>query len=380
MSEPAAEHACIVVGAGPGGLAVAGALEHRGVTALVVERDEVASSWRHRYERVHLNTSKWFSHLPGARFPADYPQFPARDQLVAYYEGYARDRRLHVLGGTEIRRIDRADGAWHLEIHGRSLRAQTVVVATGKDHTPTFPDVPGRESFNGALLHAAEYRNAEPYRGADALVLGAGNSGAEIATDLAEGGAERVRLSIRTPPNIIHRSAAGIPNDALAVLGAPLPPRIVDTAAWWIRRVTIGDLSRYGLARPPEGPYARLRRTGTIPTIDAGPFVRAVKQRQIEVVPSVARFDDHAVWLSDGRRIQPQVVVAATGYSAGLEPLVGHLGILDERGRPYSHDVRTHPRAPGLHFVGFTDPLSGNIRQMRLDAEKVADAIAASCA
>jgi len=238
--------------------------------------------------------------------------------------------------------------------------------------------VPARATIPKRLIHSADYRNPGPFDGADALVLGVGNSGVEIATDLAEGGARRVRLAVRTPPNLLRRSSLGLPNDLLAVIGRPLPPPVVDAIAWRLRRVTIGDLSGYGLPRPPEGPYARLRRTGMIPTVDSGPFLQALRSGAIAVVPGLERFEGTDVVLIDGTRIQPDVVVAATGYRTNVEPLVGHLGILDDRGRPLAHGAATHPAAPGLHFIGFTDPLSGNIRQVRLDAPKVAKAVVQS--
>ena len=380
MSVAGTVRLCAVVGAGPAGLAVAGEITRRGIVPVVLERYEVAGSWRRRYDRVHLNTSSWFSHLPRHRFPSEYPLFPSRDQLVSYYDEFAKARNLDVHAGVSVDRIEKANGKWQLATSDGAIEASAVVVATGKDHTPKLPDVSGRESFTGHLIHAAEYRNAEPFRGSDALVLGVGNSGVEIATDLSEGGANTVRLAVRTPPNLLRRSTLGLPNDLFAVMGRPLPPRVVDAVAWRMRRLTLGDLSRYGLPRPPEGPYARLRRTGMIPTVDSGPFLRALKGGAIKVVAGVERFDGSDVVLADGERIQPGLVVAATGYRTDLEPVVGHLGVLDERGRPTFHAEKTHPSAPRLHFIGFTDPLSGNIRQLRLDAPKIAHAIAAALA
>lgn len=365
-----------MIGAGPAGLAVAGELERAGMPPTVLERFDVAGSWRRRYDRLHLNTSTWFSYLPGQRFPRTYPRFPSRDQLVEYYEGFARSRNFDVRSGVEVERVARCGEGWRLTSSGGPVDARVVVVATGKDHTPKLPDVPGAEAFAGRLLHAADYRNAQPFRGDDALVLGAGNSGVEIATDLAEGGAKRVRLSVRTPPNMLRRSMVGLPNDLFALLARPFPPRTVDAVARQARRMGLGDLSQYGLPIPPEGPYSRLRRTGMIPTVTRERFLRAVKSGAIEVVAGLERFDGAAVELSSGERFEPDVVVAATGYRTNLEPLVGHLGVLDERGRPRARPGETDRNAPGLHFIGFTDPLSGNIRQVRLDASKIAAAVA----
>ena len=283
-----------------------------------------------------------------------------------------------MLRDTEVQRVIRAGSTWVLQTRNRTLRAGRVVVATGKDHTPVIPAWPGKAGFTGELVHAAAYRNASPYRGADVLVVGTGNSGSEIALDLAEGGAEHVRLAVRTPPNLTRRSVAGVPNDVFAIAMRPLPPRLVDELGWWMQRFSFGDLSAYRFTRPPEGVYTRLRRHGTIPTIDGGGFVRAVKAARIETVAGLARFDASHVVLDDGTRLSPALVVAATGYRPNLEPLVGHLGVLDPKGRPLAHGPRTHPRAPDLHFIGFTDPISGNIRETRLAARELARYTAAA--
>lgn len=366
----------IVIGAGPGGLAVAGALLDQGLAPLIVEAGDVAASWRARYDRVHLNTSTWFSHLPGRRFPREVGRFPSREELIGYYEGFVAERGIEIRRHTRVRRIEHGEPGWVLHTDDGALRGERVIVATGKDHTPIFPPWPGRDTFTGELLHASDYRNAEPHSGRDVLVVGAGNSGSEIAVDLAEGGARRVRLSVRTPPSLTHRSVAGIPNDVFAVAVRRVPVPIVDRLGWWMQRVGFGDLSAYGLSRPPEGVYTRLRRRGTIPTIDGGSFIATVKQGQIVIVAGVDRFEGRRVELADGMHLEPDVVIAATGYDRDLDGLVGHLGVLDQGGRPQVSGSHYHESAPGLYFIGFTDPLSGNIREMRLDAKKIARSIA----
>ncbi len=129
-----------------------------------------------------------------------------------YLEKYAEHHELEIVTGVEVSRVDRApDGhGWLLHATGgRELTGSAVVVATGYNHTPRLPDWPGRETYTGELLHASAYRNPEPYAGRDVLVVGVGNTGAEIAVDLVEGGASRVRLAVRTAPHIVRRSTAG---------------------------------------------------------------------------------------------------------------------------------------------------------------------------
>jgi putative flavoprotein involved in K+ transport len=134
--------------------------------------------------------------------------------------------------------------------------------------------------------------------------------------------------------------------------------------------MSVPDLSEYGLPRPEQGLYARVL-DGAIPVQDVG-LVAAVRARRVEVVAAVEGFTDGEVRLADGTRIAPDAVVAATGYRRGLEPLVGHLGLLDGRGRPVVHGGRAAPDAPGLYFTGFTNPISGMFREMAIDARRIA--------
>src|SRR3954449_410871 len=173
--------------------------------------------------------------------------------------------------GTEVRGLTRAaDGGWSLETSRGTVEAGAVVVATGYNNTPYMPDYPGRDGFEGELLHASQYRNAEPYRGRDVLVVGSGNTGAEIAVDLVEGGARRVRLAVRTPPNIVRRQVGVTPNQVLAVGVRRLPPKAVDSIVRVEQRVTVGDLSQYGLTKPERGVYTRMIEDDVVPVIDVG--------------------------------------------------------------------------------------------------------------
>ncbi|MEU1037245.1 NAD(P)/FAD-dependent oxidoreductase [Streptomyces sp. NPDC005907] len=365
-----------VIGGGPGGLSAAYALRARGVRAVVLERsDRVGASWRRHYDRLHLHTTRRLSALPGLAMPRSFGRWVSRDNVVRYLEKYAEHHELEIVTGVEVSRIERSGDDWLLHATGgRRLTGSAVVVATGHNHTPRLPDWPGRDAYTGELLHAGEYRNPAPYAGRDVLVVGIGNTGAEIAVDLAEGGAARVRLAVRTAPHIVRRSTAGWAAQFTGILVRRLPVRLVDRLAVPVARVSVPDLSAQGLPRPDRGLYSRVRE-GAIPVQDVG-LVDAVRQGRVEIVAAVERFEDGKVVLADGDRIEPDVIIAATGYRRALEGLVGHLGVLDARGRPVVHGARTPRDAPGLYFTGFTNPISGMFRELALDAQKIAKAIA----
>ncbi|MGI5444839.1 flavin-containing monooxygenase [Streptomyces sp. CA-243310] len=367
-----------VIGAGPGGLAVAAALRTRGIRAVVVEKsDAVGSSWRRHYDRLHLHTTRRLSALPGLAVPRRFGRWVARDNVVRYLEKYAEFHELELVTGVEVTRIERAadDSGWTLHASGgRELAAGAVIVATGFNHTPRLPEWPGREAYGRELLHAADYRAAAPYADRDVLVVGVGNTGAEIAVDLAEGGAARVRLAVRTAPHIVRRSTCGWPAQRTGILVRRLPAWLVDRLSALVARASVPDLSAYGLPRPATGLYSRVRQ-GAIPIQDVG-LIDAVRSGRVEPVAAVDALDGDEVVLADGTRISPDAVIAATGYRRALEGLVGHLDVLDGRGRPRVHGGRTPAHAPDLYFTGFTNPISGMFRELALDARKIARAVA----
>jgi putative flavoprotein involved in K+ transport len=369
----------VVIGAGPGGLGAAALLTRKGFEVLVLERERsIAPKWRAGYDRLRINTSSWFSYLPGRRFPRKAGRWVSRDELVAYYDDYAASHRLRIRTGVEAKRIEAAGPTgegWAIETADEGFAARAVVVATGKQDKPAIPDWPGRPNFTGELIHSSAYRNAAPYRGRDVLVVGAGNSGMDIALDLVDGGAGRVWVSVNRAPHIARREVLGLPHDFFGVLSRRSPLRMVDSNAKMLRRLTIGDLSEFGLPIPDDGPVTRLEKDGKVPTVDAGDFVACVRARRISIVAAVAKVEEETVVLADRTRLTPQIVVAATGYQSGLGPLVGHLGLLDDEGMPLVHGPETHPSAPGIHFIGFVDPRSGLLRELRLEAVKVSRAL-----
>jgi putative flavoprotein involved in K+ transport len=360
----------VVVGAGPAGLASAAELGHRGIPAVVLEQaDAVGHSWRRRYDRLRLNSSRPFSKLPGARFARGTGIFPSRDDVVRYLESYTARNGIDVRLSTRLERIDRDGDNWLLRTSTGDLRADQVIVAGGYEHTPFLPAWEGRDRFRGRLLHSADYRNPETFRDRDVLVVGPGCSGMEIAYDLATGGASRVRLAVRTPPNIIVRSPVG-PLFARAML--KLPPERADRVMSRVRKKEIGDLTEYGLPEPEEGVFSRLRRLSVAPAIVDKEWIQAIRDRQIEVVAGVETLDETAVKLADGARIEPDAVIAATGYRCGLESLVGHLGVLDERGVPRA--VLGEAAAPGLRFIGYV-PRPAQLGLLGGEARRAAKAI-----
>jgi putative flavoprotein involved in K+ transport len=228
------------------------------------------------------------------------------------------------------------------------------------------------------IVHSADYRNPAPYAGKRVLVVGAGNSGAEIAVDVADGGATAVFLAVRTPPAIVRRDTFGFPSQVLGIATARLPVGVVDWIGSTLRRISFPDLAPHGLSAPAR-PYSDFLRRRVIPILDVG-LVEAVRSGRVRVVPALERFEDGAAVMADRTRLGVDAVIAATGYRTGLEPLVGHLGVLGEGGEPLVHGAQEHPEAPGLHFIGYQVTLGGAFRHVGLQARQLAQAVAAPAA
>jgi putative flavoprotein involved in K+ transport len=339
---------------------------------VVLERDEVGAAWTTRYDRLHLHTVRWLSCLPGYRMPRAFGKWPSRDRVAEYLQHYAERQALDVRAGVEVERLDRGDASWIVTTADGALETERVVIATGHSNVPFLPEWPGAGATE--ITHSSGYRNPAPYVGRRVLVVGAGNSGAEIAVDVADGGAAEVALSVRTPPSIVRRDTLGFPSQVLGIATTHLPIPVVDRISAGLRRISLPDLSPYGLPAPAR-PYSDFLRRRVLPILDVG-IVKAVQTGRVRVVAAVERFEDHAAVLADATRIEVDAVIAATGFRTGLEPLVGHLGVLNERGEPLVHAGQEHPQAPGLHFVGYQVTLGGTFRLVGIEAKQLARVVA----
>ena len=246
---------------------------------------------------------------------------------------------------------------WTLSTSDGPLRAQRVVLATGACTKTRIPNWSGRDTFKPPLIHSSQYRNPSAYRGQRVLVVGAGNSAAEIAADLAEARDVTVEMAVRTPPTILRRDTHGVPTQPVGIALRYAPPAIVNplgSRPASHRRFPICPV--YGLSRP-KAPYSQFQRTGTVPVLDHG-FVAAVRSGAITIRTAVMALDGRDVIHADGFAILPDAVVAATGYTSGLNPILGPLGLLDDRDLP-TIGSRGGPEAVGLYTVGISIPLSG---------------------
>lgn len=366
----------VVIGAGPAGLAVARELDHQhGVKALVLDRAAApAISWRTRYDNFRLNTTGFLSHLPGQRIPLNAGRWPTKEDMVRYFDHYVQRQHIALKLGCDVHRVDRAGGVWQLDTSSGVIRTAAIVLATGNYSAPTIPAWPGLGRFDGEIVHSADFTNAWPYRGRDVLVVGAGNSAADIAVQLANDGARRIWLAVRTPAHLVRRAMGPVPSDIFLELSARVPARMIDPLiARMTRLMWGGDLSAYGFQRPPLGLKATVETRGRIPTL-ADELVDLVRIGRVEVVGAVTAIESDAVILADGTSVAPQVIIAATGFDTNLDGLVGHLGVLDEHGNPRG-GFASHV-GDGMFAIGYGIPPNGPLRAIRINATPLAREVA----
>ena len=363
----------LVIGAGPAGLAVAACLKKRGASCIIVDRaSEVGSSWRHHYDRLHLHSDRDRSALPYLPYPAGTPRYPSREQVIGYLELYARHFELAPHFNEEVRTVRPCDPGRMTTTTAGIYYSRRVVVATGYNAVPYLPQWRGQERFRGRMLHSSEYRSGELFRGQSVLVVGFGNSGGEIAIDLHEHGA-RVAMAVRGPVNIVPREILGVPILAISIALNHLPARLADALAAPLVRLVIGDITKLGFRKLPMGPFAQIKARTRIPLIDVG-TVKLVREGHIEVLGDIREMGETGVTFDDGRLRGFDAIVAATGYGPRSDCFLEPQGnILDvKQPRPPSGGEKKS----GLHYCGFIVSPTGMLRDIGIEARRVAADIA----
>lgn len=359
----------LILGAGPAGLAQAALLGKEGIPYILIEKGGgVGASWRRHYDRLHLHTVKNFSHLPLLPFPDSYPRYVPREFFVRYMEIYAEKFHIQPRFHTEVLEIRRKGNLWHVDTSTGSIESEKLVVATGYNHTPFIPTWEGQENFQGEVVHSREYKNGSPYRGKRVLVVGAGNTGAEAALDLFEYGAKPT-ICIRSPLRVVPRELFGVPMQISAILLNNLPLELADLISQALLKITVPDLSKYGITPPEYGSLKQVAEKEKIPLIDIG-TVDLIQKGLVPVVPGIKRFHETEVEFENGKILPFDVVILATGYSSGLPKLFpGAEYLFDKRGNPQKKGEEI---ATGLYFAGFSNHITGFLYYIGKEAENIA--------
>jgi cation diffusion facilitator CzcD-associated flavoprotein CzcO len=362
----------IIVGAGPAGLACAVTMRAAGLNVALLEKAEsVGSVWRRHYDRLHLHTDRKRSGLPGMVMPRTYPLYPSRTQMVEYLESYAGRFDIQPVFNSTVSRIWRDAAQWCADLAQGPVAAPVVVIATGIADAPYRPSWPGSQAYRGPVVHSSEYRNPTPYLAKRVLVVGFGNSGGEIALDLANAGVD-VTLAVRSPVQILPRDLLGFPILAWAILYRRLPARLVDFINAPILRLAVGRIEDLGLRRSAKGPRQMVDEDGRVPLIDVGTLDK-IRDGSIKIAAGIDRLTPEGVVFADGRSEKFDAIILATGFRPDLRRLIPDVGgVLDKHGMPLVTGQATN--APGLYFCGQITSPTGQLREIGLEARRIADA------
>jgi putative flavoprotein involved in K+ transport len=340
----------IVVGGGQSGLAAARALGELRVPAVVLEAsDRPAGSWPCYYDSLRLFSPAGYSSMPGMPFPGAPDRYPGRDEVAGYLERYAARLDVEIQTSTRVRTI-RQDGREFIVVTdgGRVLRASGIVAASGSFANPYRPGLPGEEGFTGELSHVADYRNPVPYAGQRVIVVGAGDSAAQVANELAP--VATVTLATRHPVRFIPQRLGG------------------EDIHYWLRETGFDTLPAEWLSKI----------TGGSVVTDSVGFQQTLADGRVDRRPMFTGLDGNQVIWSDGQREPVDAIILATGYRPSLDYL-RELGALDADAAPI-HVRGISSTHAGLVYLGLEYQrsfASNTLRGVSQDAQAVIPPLAA---
>ncbi|WP_433272913.1 flavin-containing monooxygenase [Actinosynnema sp. CS-041913] len=381
---PIHDHTC-VIGAGISGLAVAGTLRSRDLPVTVLERSSgIGGLWRYpdpaepgpAYRSLHLNTSAKITGYSDFPMPADSPRYPRHDQVAAYLQRYADHKGVtdHVELETEVESLTRTgDGTWLVTSRDRNgLRRYRqyghVVVATGHHWSPRLPSLPGDETFPGRRLHSFDYSSPAQHTGRRVIVVGFGNSAADISVELSRV-AERTVLVQRRGVHVVPKTMLGIPIDEIASapwwarLGFPEQRRLIET----LLRLMRGKLTDYGLAEPDHRIFG-----GALTISDE--LLSRINHGSLVVRPAIDRIVNSVVHFVDGSREEADDLVYCTGYHIEF-PFVPFEWVFEPAGRVALYQRVVSLARPDLYFAGLIRPFGAITRLVQAQAEWIADLV-----
>jgi len=364
----------LIVGASIAGLASASTLQKRNIECLIIEKEsQVATPWRKHYDRLHLHTSKGLSNLPYKKFDRSVARYPSRQQVVDYLVDYQRAFNINPLLSTEATSIKKQGDRWIIETNNGVYKSKYVIIATGPFGKPKPISFKGMETFPGKVLHSYEYKTGKDFKGKEVLVVGFGNSACEIAFDLFEQGA-KPSMSVRSPVNVVPRDLFGIPILKLSLLLSHFPPRVADAINAPFMRLRFGDITKLGLKKMPYGAFQQIQKDGTIPVLDIG-TLKHIREGHISVFNDIDFIEGKTIHFTDGTKENFDSIIASIGYYRDYAEIIDvdksrfdDLKVCVDKQKYFGKD--------GLYFCGFWIGPTGQIREISLDAQKIARDIA----
>jgi hypothetical protein len=349
-----------VIGAGCSGLAAIKNLIQAGITQVICfeKNDRVGGNWIYSAkasdssvcETTHIISSKKMSAFEGFPMPEDYPDYPSHQQVLAYFESYARHFGLYdyIRFGTAVNRVEKVEGEqWSVTLaNGESHHFHYLFVANGHHAVPRMPELPS--SFSGNLLHAHDYKTSAPFAGKRVLVIGGGNSACDCAVEISRV-AEFTAISMRRPQYIVPKFFMGKPTDTFNDVMGFLPKALGNSLRKISLRVQVGDYRDYGL-EVPNFPV-----TGAHPTVNSE-LLYKIRHGRVHPRRGIAQIEGNRVTFSDGRSDTFDTIVAATGYKITFPFFDKQFINYEQAARIPLYLRMMHPEHPTLFFIGLLQP------------------------
>ncbi|KAM6556212.1 hypothetical protein CsatB_003231 [Cannabis sativa] len=368
----------VIVGAGPSGIATSACLNRLKISNIVIEREDCyASLWKKRsYDRLKLHLAKQYCQLPHMPFPKGTPTFVPKNDFIRYMDSYVARFQVSPLLNRHVESsfYDDNISKWSVVVKNMVTEsyevyfAKFLVVATGENNYGYIPPIEGLDTFRGKVIHSSQYDCGKCYTDKSVLVVGAGNSGMEIAFDLSNWGANT---------SIVARSPVHLLSENIVKLGMFLlkfmPIKIVDAIVSALGRLKHGNLSEYGLQTPNKGPFFLKATTGRSPTIDVG-SVAKIKSAEIKVFPSITNVQENCVEFENRKTRCFDAIIFATGYKSTVRNwLKGGEDLFNEDGMPRQRLPNEYWKGKsGIYCAGFS---SRGLLGISQDAQNIAQDI-----
>jgi len=359
MQRGLAARVCII-GAGPSGITAAKNLLQVGIKNLVVyeKGDQVGGNWVYSpqpshssvYETTHIISSKALSQYADYPMPADYPDYPSHQQVLAYFQGYAQHFGVlpYIRFNTEVRHAEKqADETWRITLHDGSVEIfDHLLVANGHHWDPRMPNYAGE--FAGELLHSHAFKNNEPFRGKRVLVIGGGNSACDIAVETGRV-SDFTAISWRRGYYLIPKFVFGQPIDVVNQKSLWIPRRLRAPLLRLGLRLQVGDYAAYGLQKPDAPLYS-------VHPVANSELLYFIRHGRVHPRRDVKRFDGQMVEFVDGKREAYDVVIAATGFHITFPFFDPAFISYQDTDVPLYLRV-FHPEHRSLFFIGLVQPM-----------------------
>ncbi|OMD04107.1 FAD-dependent oxidoreductase [Paenibacillus sp. FSL R5-0636] len=335
----------IVIGGGQAGLASGYHLQKAGLDFMILEAgDQPAGAWPQYYDSLKLFSPARYSSLPGFAFPKDLNEYPLRDEVISYLRVYAEKFKLPLMVNSKVERVEAVNGGFDIiTLNGKRYRTKSIISASGSFHRPYIPNLPGTESFQGNLLHSSEYKRPEPFREQRVIVVGRGNSGVQIAVELAD--YATVSLAVQHPVKFTRQRFLGL------------------DLHFWLKMTGVDTFPFYRIGKEPPSP---------ISVFDLGGYRKKIDNGNPNQKQMFSGFYPEGIIWANGDREPADSVIFATGYRPNI-PFLHQTGALAMDGKPL-HVAGVSTEVPGLYYVGLANQrsfASATIRGVGADAKYV---------